>query len=796
MRARSTGTGTLFLIKYPEIAYRTSMKYPTAQRHSPTIWLTILTAILLFAPPQAWAKTFAGSESCRDCHERFYQLWAPSRHGTAMQPYTEVFAETNLTKHSTPLIVEGTAYQAFVGTGQGYVMEKTDQGQKKLAIEHVLGGKYVYYFLTPMDKGRLQTLPLAYDVIKKEWFDMAGSGIRHSGGESVSWTDAAYTFNTSCHGCHVSQMRNNYDPKTGIYKTTWEEPGINCETCHGPSSEHNRVCREAGKGNVPKDLKILGGKGKFTVQQNTDACAPCHAQMIPLTGAFMPGDNFYDHFDLVTLEDPDWYPDGRDLGENYTHTTWSLSPCVQSGELGCIHCHTSSGRFRQKNDPNSACSPCHDSKVTAPEKHTMHGTGPDTPTCISCHMHKTHFARMDRSDHSMLPPTPATTTAFDSPNACNGCHTDTDAKWADKIVRTWRKRDYQAPVLHRAGLVDAARKEDWSRLSEMTTYLADTKSSQIFVTSLIRLLRTCPDAKKWPALISALENPSPLVRSAAADALGPPPSPKAAQALVVAAGDPIRLVRIRAAAALNGVPMQMTKGEHKTNLDKAQKEYMASLTARPDLWTSHYNLGNYYMLGRDLEQASMAFEKAHELAPLAVPPLVNNAMAHARMGDLESAEQLLMKALPLAPEDPAILYNLGLLKNEMGDSAEAEKYLRASLKANPRLARAAYNLSVILGETAPEESVSFAQTASDLTSNPRYTFNLAFAQNRAGQTGQARNTLKRSIQAWPSFTDAYLYLLNIAETDEQKTEAKTMIGTALSSHTLSRASRARLKQVF
>nr|WP_321259036.1 HEAT repeat domain-containing protein [uncultured Pseudodesulfovibrio sp.] len=772
------------------------MKDPIVKRHSSLTWLAILSAILLLAPTQTWAKSFAGSKSCRDCHERFYELWAPSRHGTAMQPYTEIFAETNLTPHSTHLTIEKANYQAYVGKGQGYIIEKTDQGKKKLTIEHVLGGKYVYYFLTPMDKGRLQTLPLAYDVIKKEWFDMAGSGIRHSGGESVSWTDAAYTFNTSCHGCHVSQMRNNYDPKTGIYETTWAEPGINCETCHGPSSEHNRVCREAGKGNVPKDLKILGGKGKFTVKENSDACAPCHAQMIPLTGAFMPGDEFYDHFDLVTLEDPDWYPDGRDLGENYTHTTWSLSPCVKSGELGCVHCHTSSGRFRQKNDPKSACSPCHDNKVAEPEKHTMHTTGPDTPTCISCHMHKTHFARMDRSDHSMLPPTPATTIAYGSPNACNGCHTDKDAKWADKTVRTWRTRDYQTPVLHRAGLVDAARKGDWTKLSAMTTYIANKKSDPIFVTSLIRLLRTCPDTKKWPPLIAALKNPSPLVRSAAAEALGPPPSPQAAQALVVATGDPSRLVRIRAAAALNGVPMQITKGEHKTNLGKAQKEYMDSMTARPDMWTSHYNLGNYYMLGRDLEQASMAFEKAHELAPRAVPPLVNNAMAHARGGDLQGAEVLLMKALPLAPEDPAILYNLGLVKSEMGDTTEAEKYLRASLKADPQLARAAYNLSVIIGEKSPKESVTFAQTASDLTSNPRYTFNLAFAQHRVRQTEQARSTLKKSIQTWPEFTDAYLYLLNIAETDKQKAEAKALIGAALSSHTLSKTSRTRLKQAF
>ena len=65
---------------------------------------------------------------------------------------------------------------------------------------------------------------------------------------------------------------------------------------------------------------------------------------------------------------------------------------------------------------------------------------------------------MRRSDHSMLPPTPATTIAFKSPNACNICHKDKDAAWADKYVREWHKDDYQASVLHRAGLIDSVAK--------------------------------------------------------------------------------------------------------------------------------------------------------------------------------------------------------------------------------------------------------------------------------------------------------------------------------------------------
>ena len=43
---------------------------------------------------------------------------------------------------------------------------------------------------------------------------------------------------------------------------------------------------------------------------------------------FTPGDRYLDHYDLVALENPDFYPDGRDLGENYTYTLWRMSPCA------------------------------------------------------------------------------------------------------------------------------------------------------------------------------------------------------------------------------------------------------------------------------------------------------------------------------------------------------------------------------------------------------------------------------------------------------------------------------------
>ena len=172
-----------------------------------------------------------------------------------MQPYTPEFAKARLTPQKDAVTINKLKYRADVD--KGVVIEAGAKGTKSYRIEHVLGGKNVFYFLTSLDKGRLQTLPLAYDVNKKEWFDTAASGLRHfPGGErsaAVDWKDSQYTFNTACYGCHVSQLSTNYDPKTDTYHTTWTEPGINCETCHGSAVAHNEIAKA-----TPKDTAADG----------------------------------------------------------------------------------------------------------------------------------------------------------------------------------------------------------------------------------------------------------------------------------------------------------------------------------------------------------------------------------------------------------------------------------------------------------------------------------------------------------------------------------------------------------
>ncbi|MBN2025106.1 MAG: ammonia-forming cytochrome c nitrite reductase subunit c552 [Pirellulales bacterium] len=716
----------------------------------------------------AQPRPLAHSKTCRDCHEDFYKLWATSRHGLAMQPYTAAFARENRLGSSEEIAIGPLRYAAEIDERGGRVRQRGPDGEKTYPIAHAMGGKNIYYFLTPLARGRLQVLPLAYDVHKRTWYDTAASGVRHfpdRTDEALPWTDRMFTFNTTCFNCHVSQLRTNYDLTTDAYNTTWGEPGIHCESCHGPAGEHVRVMENAADPKAVGDVKIIRTKA-FSPRQINDTCATCHAKLVPLSLAFRPGDEFFDHFDLIVLDHIDFYPDGRDLGENYTHTTWMMSPCAKSGKLDCNHCHTPSGRQRFEGaEANKSCAPCHQKHVDDPAAHGHHEPGSEGNGCIGCHMPMTRFAAMNRSDHSMRPPTPATTIAFESPNACNVCHADKDARWADSWVRQWYPRDYQAPVVQRASLLDAARKSDWTRLPAMLERIVDKEEDAVYRTSLVRSLGGCQDESIPPALVAVLADASPLVRASAAAALAERLDERAVPALLEATRDPRRLVRIRAAAALAPIPHESIRDvELRASLGRAIEEFKTAMQARPDDWAGYANLGTFFMERGEFQRAVECFQTATRLEPRAIGAWVNASLAHSNLRQNDQAESCLREALKVEPASAAALFNLGLLLAEEHRMGEAEAALRAALKSDPKMAAAAVNLSAICGKARIDEAMAWSRWAHELEpDNARYAHVLVFYLCEKGELDEAVAVLRRLLDRRPAAWKAYLLLGEILE---------------------------------
>ena len=681
--------------------------------------------------------SYAGSSSCRECHEAFYRKWEPSHHGKAMQPFTPQFVETNLTPLAQSMMIGKLRYSVDLGKRQ--LTEVSEAGRSvSYPMLHVLGGKNVFYFLTLLEKGKLQVLPLAYNVRERMWFDTTGSMLRHfvaTGDQALEWKDSMLTFNTACFSCHVSQMAKNYDPQTDSYKTVWREPGISCETCHGPSEKHNRMCRALPPGQRPKELGLTSWR-TFTPSQVNSACAPCHAKMHPLTSAFVPGEAFFDHYDLVCFENMDFSAEGRDLGENYTYTLWLMNPCAQKGKLDCMHCHTSSGRYRfATNDVNQACATCHAERAQRIMAHSRHPAQGATGKCISCHMPTTQFAGMRRSDHSQRPPCPEAAERFGSTSACILCHTEKSEAWAASFVSAWHPKSTLRPKILREGeVVDAARRRAWDKLPGILSYLQETNAEPVVCTSLLRLLRGCPDASQWPVVRQCLGHSSPLVRSAAAAALSDNLSDaESARSLCRALADPVRVVRIQAALSLAAYPRTALDAETQVWLKRAEAELLAMFDARPDDWASHYNLGNYRLARGDTKGAMTAYTESMKLRPDAVLPHVNAAILASQRGNLQEAMGYLKIAWQASPENGAVNLNMGLALAESGDAAGALSHLRTAMKDPLCRAQAAYNSAVLVGAQNPAEAVELCRTALESEpGNARYAETLEYYRRAAG----------------------------------------------------------------
>lgn len=136
--------------------------------------------------PQLGENVYAGSGSCIECHERFYELWSPSFHGKAMQPVDAAFVRENSLPASGPIAVEGLFYEMVTKDSAMLLIEKDDDKiLNTFQIEWSLGGHNVFCFLTPLEKGKFQTSPLAYDMNSKTWFNYPESAIRHFMAEEI-----------------------------------------------------------------------------------------------------------------------------------------------------------------------------------------------------------------------------------------------------------------------------------------------------------------------------------------------------------------------------------------------------------------------------------------------------------------------------------------------------------------------------------------------------------------------------------------------------------------------------------
>ncbi len=248
-----------------------------------------------------------------------------------------------------------------------------------------------------------------------------------------------------------------------------------------------------------------------------DVCAQCHSRRLQFSNDYRAGAPFLDHYLPALLTGGLYHPDGQQREEVFDWGSFLSSRMNHQG-VTCGDCHEPhDGKLRAPG--NAVCGQCHAATKYDTTAHHFHEKETPGAACASCHMKTDTYMVVDpRHDHSFRLPRPDLSVSLGVPNACNQCHTNRSAAWAAAAVR----KHYPEPKPgFQGGFAEAfamAERGDPASSIALTQVAANHDESAIARASAIDWLGDMPGENTIAAAEAGLEDPSPLVRRAAAAA--------------------------------------------------------------------------------------------------------------------------------------------------------------------------------------------------------------------------------------------------------------------------------------
>jgi predicted CXXCH cytochrome family protein len=653
--------------------------------------------------------TFVGSQKCMDCHKKEYDSWEDSHHDHAMDVANESTVLGNF--NDAVFEIHGITSRFYRKDGRFFVYTQGPGGQMaEFEITHTFGWYPLQQYLVPFPGGRLQCLPIAWDVKQEKWYHL-NPDAPVDPKDWLYWTNAGQNWNGMCAECHSTNLKKNYDIKSDIYKTTWSDIDVGCEACHGPGSLHVKwaelpdMARPQTK-NYDLVVKTSGLRSRDLVE----LCAPCHSRRAIL------GDYTHAEPDLLdsvlpTLLTPErYFPDGQIMDEVYVYGSFTQSKMYHR-DVRCTDCHdVHSAKLIKKG--NDLCLQCHRADEYDTREHHFHkkkgeqgepiqsadgkllfdvGSG---AACVQCHMPGRTYMGVDyRPDHSFRTPRPDLTIDIGTPNGCNRCHTDRTPQWSEEYITKW----YGPTRKHHYGtIIQAGYKGLPETRMDLTRLTLDPLYPVIVRATALSLLNAFPGEATTKTYELALMDDEALIRRTAVESLNVPDTKQQANLISPLLYDPVKAVRTQAASKLAGAPSRHLDAKQKKVYESALNEFVASMEYSGDFAFGRYNLGNLYVALKKPEEAIQNYKAAIKIDDLFYPAKVNLAMLYNRLGDNENAESLLSDVVKANPELFDIAYSLGLLLAEKKQYDKAVLYLEKAAEGMPYRARIHYNLGLLL----------------------------------------------------------------------------------------------------
>lgn len=408
--------------------------------------LAVLTASAVIATSisKSDKSIYVGSTACLGCHLDQFEKWEGTRHATSV---TQLLGPSDYPGDPSlaPEELKAELQKAdFLWHGYSFMRQDPVTGQ------------FVY-------------LGVTWDRAKEVY---------------VPNPRAGNVWDNNCGGCHSGAINASVSQRL-------VEPGIGCESCHGPGSAHI-----VGRGNP--DLIV-------NTTLSSESCAQCHSGFNQTPGGlrwakgYQPGTKIEEFPGFMIVEHniaggppviagerhleeyPQWkasahattpayLTDGHEVRERCwnCHST-AVGIQVAKGEVtfdpshivfdgvGCAACHSTHGGTEYpaqlKMDPQALCVSCHSVGTSetkfigtvraphAPQADMLQGTGAigvaptkgahSNVTCIECHM--------TEKNHMMAVIKPGAVVGTDRVDSCTACHTNSYAASRDIYMSLWQE---------------------------------------------------------------------------------------------------------------------------------------------------------------------------------------------------------------------------------------------------------------------------------------------------------------------------------------------------------------------
>lgn len=712
-------------------------------------------------------EAYAGSASCRECHEEAWNEWRTSHHARAQRDLDPAlddvaFQPMRSIQHGTQLSFADEKNDRYRIITMG-----PDGEQQPFEPAGAIGVDPLWQYLIPTERGRVQVTELAFDPDKQEWFNVYGDEDRRHD-EWGHWTQRGMNWNSMCADCHMTAYDKQYDPDRDAYDPQYLEQGVGCEACHGPMRDHVDW-QEAHPGararyeqtGEPEDPTIVA----MTRDEHAQVCGSCHARRSDLTGNFEPGDAFVEHYELFLPDLTDvFYPDGQVREEDFEYAAFKLSAMHNWG-VRCMDCHYWHSAEVARTD-NMLCLRCHergiaDRRPIDEVEHSHHPPGTPGFLCKDCHMPQTvYMARHWRHDHGMTIPDPLLNKEHGIPDACTRCHEEEGIDWSIEYVNEWYGDRMERPTRHRARLLARLKEGDLSAVPGVLELLEDEPNANwraVYLRFLRQVISLASSEQQLATavapLLKALDDPSPLVQANAIDSLEP-----LARVLADPLGQkltsPHRIVRIKAAWALR----------ENVDLDsRAGRDLMTYLRFNQDQPPGAFQMATLHAARGKFSDALSWYERSLAWDARMPPARHGYATALQALGRSADAARVLLEGASIEPNNALYPYWLGLLYDEMGEAVAARDALRAAVKRDDSHARYWYNLGLAEDQLGNHDRAFQAlDRAEELDpTTGQYAFTRGTIYERLGQADQARAEFERALQIDPDHAQAARALMHL-----------------------------------